>query len=221
MKKQILLSCIAIIFSLSFCKGQIEEGDKSMSQGVYNALSIELPNVKERTVEKMWKKYIKEYGGKTKRIRKKDEYFTNDAEIVAIGGSNTVDVYARVAEAGDDVYLTVWFDLGGSFLSSTEHPVQYPEAEKILMRFAIDVAKKLTQEELDDELKNLKKLERVLSKLKRANNGYHRDIEKAKERIIKAESKIQTNDQEQIDAVENIEEQKAIVKEIQKRLNDL
>ena len=188
MKKQILLSCIALIFSISLCLGQIEEGSKSMSQGVYNALTLELPNVSEKTVEKMWKKYIKEYDGKTKKIRKKDEYFTDDAEIVAIGGSNTVDVYARIAESGDDVYLTAWFDLGGSYLSSAAHPEQYTEAEKILMRFAITVAQKLTQDELDDELKKLKKLEDSLKKLKRSNDNYHRDIEQAKERIAKGGS---------------------------------
>lgn len=221
MKKQLLLSCLALLTCLSLCQAQIEEGNRSMSQGVHNALTLEIPNVTEKTVEKLWKKYIKEYDGKTKRNRKADEYFTDNAEIAAIGGSNTVDVYARIAESGDDVYITTWFDLGGSFLSSDDHPQAYTEAEKIMMRFAINVAQKLTQDELDEQLKKLKKLESRLNKLRNANDGYHRDIENAKKRIARAEANIVENEEEQVTANEEIEEQKEIVKEVQKRLNDL
>ncbi|MFK8103611.1 MAG: hypothetical protein AB8G15_13850 [Saprospiraceae bacterium] len=222
MKKQILLNCLAILMSLSVSYGQIDEGSRSMSQGIQNALIIEIPDVEEKTVIKLWKKYIKEYDGKKiKRNRKADEYFTDNAEIPALGGTNSVDVYARIAESGDDVSVTAWFDLGGSFLSSNEHPQEYVEAEKMMMRFALNVAQKLTQDELDDQLKALKKLESKLKKLKNANDNYHRDIENAKARIAKAEGNIIENEQEQVTAAEKIEAQKEIVKAVQERLNDL
>ncbi len=221
MKKQLLLLLFCI--SSMALSAQITESEKSMSQGVKNALTLEIPDVSEKFVEKVWKKYIKDFEGKnkTKRDKKADEWMTDDAEIVSIGAANTVDVFARISENGNDVYLTMWTDLGGAFVSSTTHPAQYTEAEKFLMRFALLVAKESTELELEAEEKRMKKMEAELKKLERDNDRYHREIETAKERIAKAEANIEENVKAQEDSRTQIELQTEKIKEVQKRLSEL
>ncbi|MEL6864969.1 MAG: hypothetical protein AAFP19_11140 [Bacteroidota bacterium] len=220
MKTQILLISLLLLLIAPAASAQITEDDKSMSQGIKNAMILELPDMEEKFVEKLWKKYIKPYGGKTRRNKKADEWFTDDADIVDIGGSNTVDLYARAAELGDDVELILWVDMGGAFLSSAEHPDRYTEGEKLLMRFALFVAKEQTKMELEAEEKKLKKLKSSLKKLERDNDRYHRDIENAKERIRKAEENIVVNEQEQDGARKQIELQQETIEDVRQRLSD-
>ena len=139
MKKLILFFTLFLVLSLSLF-AQIEEGERSMSLGIHNALVMELPDVTIKLAEKQWKKFAKKYG-KTKYQRKSDEYFTNNADIPSINGDNGVDLYGRVAEEGDKKYMLVWFDLGGAYLSSTGDIDKFKNAEKLLLEFGLQVAK--------------------------------------------------------------------------------
>lgn len=201
--------------------GQISEEVKSMSAGLNPALVLEIPNSDANFVAKLWKKYIKPYGGKTKKTGRNGQWFTDDADIVAIGGSNSIDIYASSNGAGDAVYLSMWIDLGGAYLSSDTHPEQYTEGEKFLMRFALFVAKENTKLELEKEEQNLKKLGTALKRLERDNERYHREIELAKERIRKAEANIDANVIEQDNTRSAIELQQEVIGEVKKRLADL
>ncbi len=209
------------ILLLNPTSGQISEEIKSMTNGLNPALVLELPNADEAFVEKLWKKYIKPYGGKTKKLGRKGELFTDDAEIVAIGGSNTIDLYCASTGASNNVYLNMWVDMGGAYLSSETHPEQFTEAEKFLMRFALFVAKESTKIELDKEEDNLKRLATTLKRLERDNERYHREIELAKARIQKAEANIETNVIEQDNTRNAIDLQNNVVSEVKKRLTEL
>jgi hypothetical protein len=216
---------VFVLFSVFFLvslitNAQVTEESRSMSLGVKNAMVLDLPNTQADFVDKLWKKYIKSYGGKTKRL-KGNEYFTDDAEIPEIGGANTVDVYARSEDQGDGSSLAVWVDLGGAFLSSDVDPDRYTEGEKLLMRFALFVAKENTSIELDAEDKALRKLEDLQKKLERDNDRYHREIEQAKEAILQAEANIETNLKEQEETQKQIEIQRSVVEEVKKRLGNL
>lgn len=215
------LIIICLCFCCYFCNAQISEDHKSMSLGVNNALVLELPDVQEKFVEKLWKKYIKQFGGKTKRNKKADEYFTDNAKMVDIGGANTVDVYCRVAENNDDVEVILWLDVENEFISSSVYPEEYTEAEKILMRFALEVTREKIKIELKEEEKKFNKLNKSLKKLERANSNYHRDIEIAKAKIKKAEANIEQNEIDQENTRNSIEEQLEILDAVKKRLSDL
>ena len=220
MKKSfILFFLIGLLHQFSFA--QIEESEKTMSQGVYNSLTIELQQAKEKVVDKTWKKFAKDFKGKTKKDKKMDEWFTDDGKIVAIGGGNTVDVYSRITESGDNVFMTVWFDLGGEYLNSASHPSKYTEGEKMLMKFAIEVAKEMTLIELEDQEDVLKKMHKNLKKLENLKTRYENEIVKAKEAIATAEKNIELNIKEQEDAQEQIKLQGVVIDDIKKKLNDL
>ena len=120
-----------------------------MSLGVRNALVLDIPDTEANFVEKLWKKYVKTYGGKTKKVRSSDEIFTDDADVVALGGANSVDLYALVEELGNGSSLSMWVDLGGAFLASDTHSDRYVEGEKYMIRLALFAAKDNTPIELE------------------------------------------------------------------------
>ncbi len=222
MKNQLLLIfCTFLIASLSL-NAQISEQSKSMSEGIQNALVLELPDTNDKFVNKLWKKYLKGFkGGKSKKNKKENQVYTSNIKIPEIGGSDALDIYTRTTEIGDDVQLSLWVDLGGTFLTSSEHPEEYLEGEKLLMRFGLEVTKEKIKIEIEKEENKLKKLEKTMKKLKRANDNYHRDIEQAKEKIKKAENNIEENEADQENTDKLIEEQKEMVKKVMKKLEDL
>lgn len=201
---------------------QVYEQYKTMSLGDRNALTMTIPQNKDKFVSDMWSDYMKEfYNAKSKFNKKTDEWFTDNADIPAIGLGNTIDVYATVEQINDDVRIAVWFDLGGAFLSLREHYDRYPEAEKLMMRFALEVAKKSTEVQLDAEEKKLKDLENDLKKLQNGVERYQKDIERAREAIRKAEEGIAKSEKDQAETLDKIEQQKKAIDAVRRKLNDL
>ncbi|MCP3930408.1 MAG: hypothetical protein GY705_15055 [Bacteroidetes bacterium] len=220
-KKHILLLVGLLFFFTSSLLSQISEQSKSMSQGLNNALVLEIPDSDEKFVEKVWKKFAREFKGKTKELdRKRNEWFSDNAKVPALS-SNTANIYTQIEQSGEDVDVSMWIDIGGSYLNSGDHYNDYTEAEKLLLRFGLEVAQETVRLEIVQEKKELKKLESTLERLKRSNEGYHREIETAKERISKAEENIVTNEQEQENALNMIEEQKQLLEEVRRKLEEL
>jgi len=221
MIRQLLFLLLVFLSNVAIVNAQITEDVKSMNLGVKNALILELPDTKTKFVSKLWKKHIKDYKGKAKKVKKADELLAKECQIPEIGGEGKVDVYTRFSSNGDNVFMTMWVDLGDNFLASADHPDKYTEAEKFLMRFALEVTKEKIKIEIDKEEDTLKDFEKDMKKLVRANENYHRDIEQAKEKIKKAESNIAQNEVDQKNALQEIEAQKDKVVKVKKRLEDL
>jgi len=221
MKKLTYILVVALLsFSMSL-NAQVREQTRNMSQGTESALVIKIPNTDEKLVAEVWQNYIKDaYKGKTKWNRKEKEWLTDNVGITAIGGNNTVDLYTAISKSGQDVELALWCDLGGAFLSSNAHRDRYEEAEKMLMRFSMEVAKAGVQAELDEQEKGLKKLEGELKKLKNENDRYLKDIEKAEAAIRKAKDGIVKNEKDQELVVNSIQNQHKLVDETKKRLKE-
>jgi DNA repair exonuclease SbcCD ATPase subunit len=199
----------------------VREGERQMSQGSKNSLTIELNKTTAKFAEKIWKDYTKQFKGDTKRDKKSDEWLTDNAQIAAIGGANTVDMYVKFSESGDNTNVALWVDLGGTYVNSNEVADKYKEAEKLLLNYSIAVQKEQTRIQLEDQQKELQKLERQLKNLEKDNTGLHKDIEDYKKRILKAEEDIKTNLKNQDDTKAKIEAQKKAVDEVLKKMNSL
>jgi hypothetical protein len=199
----------------------VREGERPMSQGSKNSLTIDIPKTSAKFAEKLWKDYVKQYKGDTKKDRKTDEWFTDNATIGNIGGANTVDLYAKFSESNDATTLGVWIDLGGAYVDSKEYADKYAAAEKIMTDFALTVQREQTKIQLKDQNDMLIKLERQQRNLEKDKQGLHDDIENWKKRIIKAEADIETNIKNQEDTKLKIEAQKKLVEEVQKKLNSM
>ncbi len=217
--KKIQILTLLLCFSLaSFA--QITETTRSMSLGNNNSCSILLKKTDKKEVEKAWGKYIKDFKGKTKFNKKKDETFTDNAEIKEMS-SNTVDVYATFVDQGDDTEMFVWFDLGGAFLSSSTHPERYPFAEKIINDFAMTVSTAMIEDELKENEKMLKKMEGDLKDAEKDQKNHEDDISKYEKKIEEAKAGIEKSIEDQKNHAVEIEKQKAKVEEIKKKLKDL
>lgn len=200
---------------------QVRESEKLMSLGNKNSLTIEITQAKAKFVEKMWKDYAKQFKGKTDRDKKTEEVFTDNAVSAALGGANTVDMFAKFAEVGENVQMTLWIDLGGAYINSKDFPEKYNEAEKILLSFNLEVQREQTRMMLEDQKDELKKMEKKQKGLEKDNTDLHSDIENYKAKIKKAESDIETNVKNQEDTKQKIANQKKLLEEIQKKLDSL
>lgn len=234
MKKFFIVGmCILGAFTNSWAQ-KIVETNSAMSQGSNNALTVDLPGVKAKEAMKEWESYVKQFDGKTKSDKKTGEIFSDNAKMKAINGNNTIDIYAKAVDNSTGATLSVWFDLGGAFLSSREHAQNYPAAEQIVQKFSLGVSRGLIEEELKAEVKKQKELEeqyKDLSKEKdkmeknikeRENDieDYKKKIEKAKADIEKTKGDIQTNVGKQKDKQKEVDDQKEVVKKVESKLKE-
>jgi hypothetical protein len=231
-KQLIIASAIALFSTPSVAHAQlvakggmalstVREGERVMSQGSKNALTIDLPKTTLKEAEKLWKDYAKQFKGKTDRNKKTDEWFTDNALIAAIGGANTVDMYTKFSESGDITTVGLWIDLGGAYVGSKEFADKYAEGEKILQNFALTVVREQTKKQLSDQQDDLKKQEKAQKKLEDKNADLLKDIENWKKKIAQAETDIQTNLKQQEEQKAKVESQKKLVEEIAKKLNTM
>ncbi|MFK7950992.1 MAG: hypothetical protein AB8G11_25660 [Saprospiraceae bacterium] len=214
MKKITLLSFILTLF-VTVTFGQITESQSYMSAGTFNSLTIVLPEGSEKDAPKEWVKFFKKYG-KTKKNRKTDEYFTDNAKILGLS-DNSVDVYTKF----NGNTMTVWFDLGGAYLSSVEHPDGYALGEQILMDFGLHLQILMVESEVKAEEKALKNLESNREKLVKDKATLEKNIEDWKARIAQAEADIEQNISDQEAKANEIEQQKTIIEQVKARLAEL
>jgi sulfur relay (sulfurtransferase) complex TusBCD TusD component (DsrE family) len=214
MKKITLLSLFLTFFTiLTFA--QVTESQKLMSQGMYNALSIQLPEGSEKDAPKQWLQFIKKYG-KAQKDRKTEEYFVDNAQITGLS-NNSVDIYTKF----EGNTMTVWFDLGGAYLSSDKHADSYAIGEQILLDFGLELKVLLVEEEIKNEEKNLKKMEADFQKLEKEKAVLEKNIEDWKAKIAQAEADITQNTANQAAKTTEIEQQKTVVDMIKARLIEL
>lgn len=116
---------------------EVQESKDKMSMGVQPCLKVYIPEVAKEDVERDLAKYMKSYS--SKGDAKKTETFFDNAQIKAFG-NNLVDVYTITEQKAGGVELKVFFDLGGAFLSSSNHPEQFKSAEDIVRKFAREEA---------------------------------------------------------------------------------
>lgn len=224
MKQITLLLAFFLMTTFSFAQMHhlydsynIMEEEKSMSKGFNNGFTIRLIGSTSKMAEDVWKGYVKNYGGKTKKDRKLGEFFTDDAKIRDIS-DNTVDVYASFSNADTFTVANVWFDLGGAYLSTEAHSEQSPGAEAFIKAYAFEVGKEVAKEDLKAQEKYMKELQKDLKDLEKDNEGYHKKIEEAKKLIAEMEKNIEVNLENQETKKEEIKVQQDVVKQAESEL---
>ncbi len=228
--KNLLIAAVVVVFSTpSVSNAQmtakggailatVREGERVMTQGSKNSLTVDLPKTSLKDAEKLWKDYAKQFKGDTKKDKKTDEWLTDNAMIAAIGGANTIDMYAKFTESGETTTLGLWIDLGGAYVDSKAFADKYAEAEKILQNFALSIQREQTKKQLEAQQDDLKKMEKQEKKLVEKNADLVKDIEGWKKKITQAEADTQTNLKQQEEQKVKIEAQKKLVDEINKKL---
>lgn len=214
MRKRIIITMILFMaLSLNLVTGQVREEMKEMSLGHRTAFSIELPETGSKVASDIWKEYVKDnYGSKTKWNRKTKELVSEGVDSKSLDTGYGVTFYSTIDEKGDDVILVLWVDQGNAFASSENSGDK--DVEKLLLRYALEVAQENIRIELSNEEDVLKKLESQKKKLISAEKKYQKEIERAQENLKK-------NEKEQGEVMKQIEEQLKKVEKVKNKLSDL
>jgi hypothetical protein len=218
MKPFALWIALLILGSSTILHGQaIDQEMKSMSLGLHNAIVLSIPDYDSKFANNVWRDYIKSFKGKTKKVKRSKEYFTDDARIMGVS-TNTVDMYWIINSAGNGSTLTLWTDLGGAFLNSEEHSNEYEGMAVMLLGFEKQLNVENIKVELKAEESELKELEKKLARLEKLNDKYHKEIEDWKRKIIENEEKIEINIQDQGSMRMAIDKQKESVRGVEIKL---
>lgn len=196
---------------------QIIEKDGSMSDGVQNALTMDLTG-SQKLVESQWKDFSKKFG-KLARDKKTKEYILHEVLIPSIDTEYPVTVITKFEEFDNLTRAYFWFKRDEKYLNSIDNEAEIAGADVFLTNFSVQVKKEFVGKELDEEEKNLRKLEKALDKLKDKNDDLHRDIEKAEDTIRKAKIDIERNLEEQERAKKEIETQREKLKLVSQKMN--
>lgn len=195
----------SIIGFISF--SQIEVQEKTVNvNGSHNGIAIKIPYGDAKMIDKELKDELKSWKGKFSS--EKGYYFADDCKLKSMG-DNTFDVYAKVeenTEVGATVLVAV--DLGGAYMSSSEHGAQYKIIEKKLYDFGVSAAKNVIDEEVKTEEKVLEEKEKELEDLQKEKEKKEKEIEDYKKKIEENEEAIKENEKQQADKESDIETQK-------------
>lgn len=218
MKKIVTLSiALALGISAYSQKIKVKESNENIGGGNHNALTVTLYEINPSDAEDAFRSFIKKYDGKRSS---KDGAIFSDHAMIKDMGNNTIDIYGKAqGKKGDpEITFVVAFDLGGAFLNSGDHKDQYKVAEQIVKEFAV----KATKDAIEDKLKAAQKVqsnfEDEQKSLEKENKNLNDDIADYKQKITKAEQDIAKNKTDQDKKKAEIEAQKKVVSEIDKKL---
>ncbi len=186
----------SLIFTISSCclsqEIKVKEANQSFSSGSHNALLVNIYEADKATVEKEWKKLVKDFHPE-KTNENKGEYMFDNATFKQIG-NNTVDVYSKTEEKSDkSIQLVVCFDLGGAYLNSSEHKDKYEYFKKLLYDFAVNTSRESLNEELKQASKLLESTTDKQHSLEKDNKDLEEEIVSYNEKITKDKEKIAKN----------------------------
>ena len=215
----IITAVFILIFNLNLFAqiDKVKEVNARMSQGTNRGLKVLIPETSLKEAIKAWSKLMKDYESKNEKIKKETDYLSPDAKIPALG-EHLINVYSQFQETTEGVYMIVFFDLGNSYINKDMHPKKVESAKKLMSSFATRVAKTAIEAEVNEESKELSKLEKELKSLTKNKDNYEAEIKDAKETIELREKSIEENLKNQNNLQNEINEQKIKVDKINEKL---
>jgi hypothetical protein len=211
---------VSILFQVfSQSKIVINEIYQYMAKGEQTGFEVLIPESTPDRTNAEFAKLAKKYKGKVVTQKKSPDVFVDDALVKEVS-ENTIDMYYVTSPINNGTKLTVFVDLGGAFISSSNHPRAYDAMENFLRKFGLDLVKSNIQEQIKLEEKNLSNLEKELNTLFRDKDSYIKEIEKAKALIAQREQDILNNEDNQTKKTGQIEIQKEIISTIKSKLRE-
>jgi hypothetical protein len=212
MKK--IITCISVVCIAIASKAQVKpvkDISMAMSQGVHQGFRVIIPESNMKDAYKTWDKLMRDYGAKTSKVSKSDDYLSEEALIPSIE-QQAITIYVNFSDSPEGVIMNAFFRRGESYLNASEHPQKAIAARGLLKKFAVNVAAEAVSKKVVKETKEMEKLEREQKNLEKAKEGYEREIKKAKEDIEKNEKNIEVNAEDQVAKKREIEEQRKRLK---------
>lgn len=117
--------------------------------------------------------------------------------------------------------MVVSFDLGGAYMSSSQHPDKYKIAEKIMHDFAVKETAAALADKQKVQQKALDKLNSQEKDLEKDNKNLNSDIEDHQNRIKKDQDNIVKNKDDQAKKQTEISNQQKVVDDLAKQAKEV
>jgi len=223
MKLRTLMAASCLLFLAGTVQAQnFSEAKRSMSQGEQPSFLIDLQIGNTDVVEDLWQDYLKDFDARKPKQNRSGEYFADNAEIESIS-NNTIDVFATIEGKGkaEGVLLTVWFNLGGAYLSSEQHPERMEAARIWLQGFETLVLRSYAEEALEAEEDQLDDMEDELKDLRKEREDAEEEVEDLREALEEAKALEEQKAQAVEAKAEEVELQREVVKRSKKKVESL
>lgn len=202
--------------SIAFAGAQevkLKDESVSFSVGSHHAIVAEIPFGKRAIVEKQLKSELKGWGGKL--VINGDEYKVVQGKMKVFGDKH-FDGYAKIIETADAIHVAFAVDMGGKFMTSGEHPVEYKTIRERVRNFGTKTGGLSINADLDSDKKALKAMEKEEKQIEKSIESSKKDIENYQKKIKQAEKDIETQQAELSTKQEEIKAQNLVITERKK-----
>lgn len=211
-----LVSALIFTGTLFAQKIEVRESNETIGGGSHNSLTVTVAAKSKSDVEDAVRSFMKDMDCKTSSS--KGEMFGDNGEKKEMG-ENAFDMYAKVEEIkGEGFKVIIAVDLGGAYMSSSQHSDQFKYMKNKVYELAVKIQKDGIGADLKTAEKLLEKQEEEQKDLEGDKKDLQNDIEDYKKKITEAESKIKENESAQEKKKEEIAAQKKVVEEFKKKM---
>jgi hypothetical protein len=199
----ILTLSVNFIIAQSAVKLTVSEENKSMSKGSANAFVMEVPQTKAADLKKDWQKFLKD----NSRAKIEDD----KTELSAIGANisklstSLLNHYALFTENTNASKIFTFFQINDAFVSTATNAEVAANVKLFMLEFGKLTYSNVVENEIKEEQKKLKTLEKELESLMKGED-------KAKGKIINFKHNIE---QDELEIKAKKHEQEVMQKEIE------
>jgi hypothetical protein len=192
---------------------KLKDESVAFSVGNHEAIVAEIPFGKRAIVEKQLKSELKGWGGKLSVNG--EEYKVGQGKM-RIFGDKRFDGYAKIIETADAIKVAFAIDMGGKFMNSGDHPIEYKSIRERVRNFGAKTGGLSLEADLDADKKALKALEKEEKQIEKSIESAQKDIESYQKKIKQAEKDIETKKGELSSKQEEIKTQNGQISERKK-----
>jgi hypothetical protein len=214
-----LFLCLAVVFQLNAQFDVVREMDRMMSFGSRPGFRMEFVNTEASIVESVWKDFAKQnFNAKLKKS--KGEWAATKLKS-AFMGDEPFAIYSTIEKDGDRSALNVWVDAGSYFLNRRDARVRTDEMMRSLRQCYFDIRRAAIGKELKAQETQMKEMESKQKRLSRENDDLRKSIESWESKIQKARQDILNNEQSQETNLIEQENQRRLLEETRRRLENV
>lgn len=214
--KRILLLSLVLIAQMSYA--QVNSTTKMMSDGSHHAVVVNLEGADYKQSEKIWKAYTKKYG-KFDKDRKNKEFRAHSINVPQISYDRNFSITIKFEALDAQTSAYVFFQEDGEYLDDSD--ANFEEMKSFVEQYKFEADRYVLKEEIEDQQDKLKGYNKDLTKLRKKNDSYHKDIKEAEEKIRESEKNIEQNLKDQDEKTYEIAQQEKLLERLSKQLNKI
>lgn len=220
-KKSLPLTLLlaAFVLTLNAQFNTVRETERMMSFGSRPCFRMEFANTEAGIVEDTWKSFAKQ--NFNAKLKKSKGEWTATKIRSAFMGEEPFAIYSTIEKDGANTSLNVWVDAGTYFLNRRDNRGRTEEMLRSLRQCYFEVRRAAIGKELKAQENQLKDLESKQKKLSKENDDLRRSIESWESKIQKARQDIVNNEQTQETNLVEQENQRRLIEETRRRLDNV